>query len=222
MIRCWPTRIPRRPVWRRVPIGRCVSCEFVQMTATSDQGGRKTAHAGQKRPATDKKRRGLLRVMFGSAMGLGLTALGAATGLWAAAAARFMMPNVTAEPPQRFKVGFPGDYPQGRVETKYQQRFGVWVVHGVYRGKRQIYALRTVCTHLGCITLWQENEQKFKCPCHGSGFYKDGVNFEGPAPRPLPRYAIRIADDGQLEVDRGKIFQEELGQWQDPGCYVPL
>ena len=41
---------------------------------------------------------------------------------------------------------------------------------------------RAVCTHLGCTPNWLEAEQKFKCPCHGSGFYKDGINFEGPAP----------------------------------------
>jgi len=67
---------------------------------------------------------------------------------------------------------------------------------------------------------WLEAEQKFKCPCHGSGFYKDGINFEGPAPRPLERYAIRVAEDGQLEVDKSRTFQQELGQWQDPDCYV--
>jgi len=170
--------------------------------------------------AVDRRRRGFLRAMFGSAMGLGFTALGFASGLWAAATARFMMPNVVTEPPNRFKVGLPGAYPPGFVETKYKERFGVWVVHGVYRGKRQIYALRTVCTHLGCITIWQPGEQKFKCPCHGSGFHPDGINFEGPAPRPLERYAIRVADDGHLEVDKGRTFREELGQWNDPACFV--
>ncbi|NUQ64311.1 MAG: ubiquinol-cytochrome c reductase iron-sulfur subunit [Pirellulales bacterium] len=171
--------------------------------------------------ATDPRRRGLLRAMFGSFLGLGFTALGAAGGLWAAGTARFLFPNVITKPPSRFKAGFPGDYPAGRVETRYKDEYGVWLVSGFYNGKRQIYALRTACTHLGCITIWQEAEQKFKCPCHGSGFSMDGVNFEGPAPRPLERYAIRIADDGQLEVDTSRIFQEELGQWTDPGCYVP-
>ena len=52
--------------------------------------------------------------------------------------------------------------------------------------------------------IWLDAEQKFKCPCHGSGFYKDGINFEGPAPRPLERYAIRVAEDGQLEVDKSR------------------
>lgn len=174
------------------------------------------------RPTPDDGRRGVLRTMFGSAMGLGFTTLGAAGCLWTAGTARFMVPNVITEPPSRFKAGFPADYPKGFVETKYKRTHGVWVVHGQYNRRRQIYALRTVCTHLGCITLWQENEQKFKCPCHGSGFYIDGLNFEGPAPRPLERYAIRIADDGQLEIDRSRVFQEELRQWNDPACFVPV
>ena len=153
-------------------------------------------------------------------MAVGFAALAGTLGLWTAAVVRFLMPNALAEPPQRLKAGPPGAYREGDVETKYQQQFGVWLVHGMYQGSRQIYALRTVCTHLGCITLWQEAEQKFKCPCHGSGFSKEGINLEGPAPRPLERCAIRIADDGQLEIDRGRTFREELGQWQDPACFV--
>ena len=87
---------------------------------------------------------------------------------------------------------------------------------------RLVFALSTVCTHLGCITLWQEEQQRFKCPCHGSAFSPDGINFEGPAPRSLERFAIWIADDGQLEIDLSRVFQEELGQWNDADCYVPV
>ena len=43
-----------------------------------------------------------------------------------------------------------------------------------------------------------------------------------PAPRPLERYAIRVSDDGQLEIDKSKAFQEELGQWADPDSYVTV
>jgi cytochrome b6-f complex iron-sulfur subunit len=184
--------------------------------------GEKSAASGSKRPGSDGGRRGVLKAVLGSLLGLGFAALGAVGGLWTLATGRFMLPNVLTEPPSRFKVGFPGDYPSGYVQTKFKEKFGVFVIHGSYRGKRQIYALRAVCTHLGCIVIWQENEQKFKCPCHGSGFYRDGVNFEGPAPRPLERYAVGIADDGQLEVDRSKLFREELGQWDDPACYVSV
>jgi len=97
----------------------------------------------------------------------------------------------------------------------------VWIVNYEYNGQSEIYALRSVCTHLGCTPNWLEGEQKFKCPCHGSGFYKDGINFEGPAPRPLERYAISLSDDGQLEVDKGKLFFEEMGQWADASSYYP-
>jgi cytochrome b6-f complex iron-sulfur subunit len=168
----------------------------------------------------EESRRGFFAILFGSALAVGMTSLALTNTLWALATARFMFPNILTEPPSRFKVGFKENFAPGQVETKFVATNGVWVVNGEYNGEQQIYALRTVCTHLGCTPNWLEGEQKFKCPCHGSGFYKDGINFEGPAPRPLERYAIRIGDDGQLEIDKSKMFQEELGQWMDPASFV--
>lgn len=144
-------------------------------------------------------------------------------GLWALLTARFMMPNMIVEPPTKFKIGPPSDYPEGTVSTKWKAARGIWVVHTTqYDGRSLVYALRSVCTHLGCTPNWLEGEQKFKCPCHGSGFYINGINFEGPAPRPLERVGLRLAEDGSLEVDKSVKFQEELGQWQDPSSYVEL
>ncbi len=161
-------------------------------------------------------------VLFGSSMAVGFLSFGATMGLWTLGTARFMFPNILTEPPSKFKVGFPSNFAPGQVETRFVALYGVWVVNGEYNGLRQIYALKTVCTHLGCTPNWLEGEQKFKCPCHGSGFYKDGINFEGPAPRPLERYAIRLADDGQIEIDKSKIFLEEIGQWSDASSFVPV
>ncbi len=175
-----------------------------------------------KKGGEEEDRRNFLEIALGSFMALGFTALSVTGGLFTLGLARFMFPNVLAEPPSKFKVGFKDAFPSGKVETKYVPQYGVWVVNGDFNGQQQIYALKTVCTHLGCTPSWLEAEQKFKCPCHGSGFYKDGINFEGPAPRPLERYAIRIADDGQLEIDKSRAFQEELGQWADPESYVPV
>lgn len=175
-----------------------------------------------KAAAAAEDRRGFFQVMLGSFLALGFTSLSLTSALWGLGTARFMFPNILTEPPSRFKVGFPPDFAPGQVETKFVAQFGVWVVNTEYQGQSQIVALRTVCTHLGCTPNWLEAEQKFKCPCHGSGFYKDGVNFEGPAPRPLERYAIRLADDGQIEVDKTVLFQEELGQWNDPACFIPV
>jgi cytochrome b6-f complex iron-sulfur subunit len=181
----------------------------------------KPAYAKKVEPAAgEEDRRSFLSAALGTALGLGFTALSATGALWTLGTARFMFPNILTEPPSKFKVGFPDQFPPGYVETKFIAQYGVWVVKGEYNGQPQIYALRTVCTHLGCTPNWLEAEQKFKCPCHGSGFYKDGINFEGPAPRPLERYAIRLADDGQLEIDKSKLFQEELGQWNEPASFV--
>ncbi len=162
----------------------------------------------------DEERRDFLWVGFGS--------LAAVTGLWSLASLKFLFPNVRREPPSKFKVGFPGAYPAGQVQTKFKAQYGVWIANAEYNGQSQIYALKSVCTHLGCTPSWLDAEQKYKCPCHGSGFYKDGINFEGPAPRPLERCAIRIADDGQIEVDKSRVFQEEMGQWEDPSCYISV
>ena len=92
----------------------------------------------------------------------------------------------------------------------------VWIV----RTNSNIYALLGICTHLGCTPRWLGPENKFKCPCHGSGYTKDGINFEGPTPRPLERVKITLGDDGQLIVDKAFRYRYELGQWDDPNAYV--
>ena len=155
-------------------------------------------------------------------MSIGFWLLGLVSALWTFESVRFMFPNVRREPPSKFKVGFPDAFAPGQVQTKFIAQYGVWVANAEYNGVQQIYALKSVCTHLGCTPNWLETEQKFKCPCHGSGFYKDGINFEGPAPRPLERYAIRIADDGQIEIDKSRTFQEEMGQWEDATSFIPV
>ena len=190
--------------------------------ATRSVPPRPVKPVSKKAAEEEQDRRGFLEIALGSFMAMGFTALSVTGGLFTLGLARFFFPNVLAEPPSRFKVGFKEGFPSGKVETKYVAQYGVWVVNSEVQGQQQIYALKTVCTHLGCTPNWLEAEQKFKCPCHGSGFYKDGVNFEGPAPRPLERYAIRISDDGQLEVDKSRTFQEELGQWADPESYVTV
>jgi len=160
------------------------------------------------------------RDFFGASLAVGFWMLGGVSALWTLLTVKFMFPNVLREPPSKFKVGFPDAFPAGQVQEKYKAQFGIWVVNAEYNGQPQIVALKSVCTHLGCTPNWLEAEQKFKCPCHGSGFYKDGINFEGPAPRPLERYAISLAEDGQLLVDKSRQFQQELGQWKDTASYV--
>jgi cytochrome b6-f complex iron-sulfur subunit len=130
---------------------------------------------------------------------------------------RFLFPNVLSEPPSKFKVGFPDQYEDGKVVERFKDQ-NAWIVK--HQGK--LYALSTTCTHLGCTPNWLEAAQKFKCPCHGSGFHITGVNFEGPAPRPLERWAISVGEDGQIVVDKSRKFQKELGQWDNPDSYLKV
>ncbi len=157
-------------------------------------------------------------------MGLAWGSFTAATAGCLAATGRFMFPNVLNEPPQQFTIGFPDEYGEG-VDERWKDRFGVWVVRTPfddYHESSGFYALLVTCTHLGCTPNWLSAESKFKCPCHGSGFRPTGINFEGPAPRPLERARIVMAEDGQILIDKARKFQEELGQWTDPEAFLSV
>ena len=120
---------------------------------------------------------------------------------------RSAFPRVLFQPPATFKAGYPSDYTVGEVSDKFKQDYRVWIV----REDEGFYALFAKCTHLGCTPNWLPAENKFKCPCHGSGYYKSGLNFEGPAPRPLDRFQITVAEDGQLVVDKNVTYKMQPG-----------
>jgi len=130
---------------------------------------------------------------------------------------RYMFPRVLFEPSTKFKAGNPGEYPPGTVSEKYKKSHRVWICR---QEDGAFYALIAICTHLGCTPRWLDIDRKFKCPCHGSGFRMSGINFEGPAPRPLERAQITLAEDGQLEVDTAIKFRYELGEWGKPGSIL--
>ena len=155
-------------------------------------------------------------------IGLAWGAFSAASAAALAATGRFMFPNVLNEPPQQFKAGFPNEYGMG-VDERWKEKFAIWLVRtpeDVDLHVSGFYAIVTVCTHLGCTPNYLAAENKFKCPCHGSGFRTSGINFEGPAPRPLERARVVLADDGQILVDKSRHFQRELGQWTDPEAFL--
>jgi cytochrome b6-f complex iron-sulfur subunit len=165
------------------------------------------------------------RTFMMSWAGMAWGTFAAASGVGTVAMLRFMMPNVLFEPPQQFKAGKLEDYEFDKPDERYKQDKKAWIVKlsKDFDGKPKLIALDVTCTHLGCTPNVLGSEQKFKCPCHGSGFRFTGINFEGPAPRPLERYKVyKDPVDGQIVVDKNKKFQYEKGQWEDKDCYIDL
>ncbi|HEX7898927.1 MAG TPA: ubiquinol-cytochrome c reductase iron-sulfur subunit [Planctomycetota bacterium] len=148
-----------------------------------------------------------------------------AGGAGSMAMLRFMLPNVLFEAPQQFKAGKLEDYEFDKPDERYKQDKKAWIVKLTkdFDGKKKLIALDITCTHLGCTPNVLFSDQKYKCPCHGSGFRFTGINFEGPAPRPLERYKVYLdAATGEIVVDKNKKFQYEKGQWEDKESYIEL
>ena len=156
-----------------------------------------------------KSKRGFSRNTFLSALGWG--SIAALFGAFAHSFVRFYRPQVLYEPPQFFKAGHPDEYPVGSVSTRWIDDQRVWIV----RTEKGIYALIAKCTHLGCTPTWFEPENRFMCPCHGTNFSREGDVISGPAPKPLFRAAITLADDAQLLVNKARKENRKKHRDQD-------
>ena len=105
--------------------------------------------------------------------------------------------------------GFGGIVRAGTVDE-----FPPGTVHQIKAGRFYIYrlddgsflAIWQRCTHLGCSVPWEEENDIFHCPCHGSLFSKEGEVLGGPAPRPLDLFPVEIVD-GEVLVDTGNPIQ---------------
>lgn len=121
-------------------------------------------------------------------------------GGWLLSNVRFLFPNILYEPSLLFKAGKPEEFPLG-ISEKWKKAQRVWIV----REEKGFYCFWSRCTHLGCTPNWFESEGRFKCPCHGSNFNTQGDVIAGPAPKPLWRCSIQLAQDGQLQIDKAKL-----------------
>jgi len=130
---------------------------------------------------------------------------------------RFFYPRVLYEPLEQFTAGKPEDYQPGEVSTRMLKEQRVWMI----RNQEGMYALIAVCTHLGCTPIWHADEQRIKCPCHGSNFLVDGQNVAGPAPEPLKRAAIALDLAGNVVVDKSQKANQP-GKRDNPPFFLPL
>ena len=134
---------------------------------------------------------------------------------------RFFFPRALYEPNTIFNIGYPADFSLG-IDQRYLMTNRVWII----REPDRIFVIFARCTHLGCTPEWKASENKFKCPCHGSGFDSEGVNFEGPAPRPMDRARIDLDPAGKIIVDTSRLYMDDpragVNQFNDPSAFLPV
>jgi cytochrome b6-f complex iron-sulfur subunit len=162
---------------------------------------------------TDEIKRNVRRRKFMYLGGWGLMGLFVAAVL--GSTMRFFFPRTLFEPPTKYMIGYFSEYAQG-VSERFKKQHRIWIV----REMDKLYVIKAQCTHLGCTPNWLAAEGKFKCPCHGSGFTPDGINIEGPAPRPLERLKVALTEDGQIMVDESVKFRGERREWNKQGAFI--
>lgn len=128
---------------------------------------------------------------------LGLSALwtmGASLVFGLAGMLRLPKAAVLASPSKKFRLSLPDNLPAGEAFVPAGRAVAI------YRDTEGVYAVSTICTHLGCVV--KPNAEGFECPCHGSRFANDGSVTRGPAPRALPWLKCSVSG-GAITVDEG-------------------
>ncbi len=117
-------------------------------------------------------------------------------------ALKAFIPQVLYEPPSKFKIGKPDDFPEGITFLSQYKLY-------IFRNGNDFHAVSAICTHLNCVADWKPDHREFFCSCHGSVFSEDGVNLEGPAPKPLTWHPLSFAPDGNFVVETDKQVTQE-------------
>ena len=128
----------------------------------------------------------------------------------------------------RFKEGeFGGVFTAGRVSELPEAgsapinfpKVKLWLSNT----EQGVMAIYKVCTHLGCLYNWNDQEAKFICPCHGSQFEVDGTYIRGPAPRSLDRFVLQIvAEDGNVLAESDPTTGEPVPVPDDPNATIKV
>ena len=132
----------------------------------------------------------------------GCTAIGLASAGFVVSTFRYLVPTVLYEPPARFTLGNPADFPPGSVTFLEDRHLFV------FNGPEGFYTVSSVCTHLGCNV--KRGGEGFECPCHGSRFDANGRVVGGPAPSALAWYALSLSPRGELIVDVDRMVGPEF------------
>lgn len=125
------------------------------------------------------------------------------------AAFRFLRPRISVAADRWLDVArlneITGSHPVGRkVVTEH---IAGWTITTEERNvfvlpSRSNQVVSAICPHEGCEVLWEQDRNRFSCPCHESYFTADGARISGPSPRGLDQLPTRV-QDGKLQVQYG-------------------
>lgn len=158
-----------------------------------------------------------------SVAGWGIVFTGLGAGMYQGL--KFLYPSVVFHPPSKYVIGQINDF----ITDKKPDQYGVIFIDSrfkknhrffVVRDKDRVFALFARCTHLGCTVNWFEDLNIFKCPCHGSEFHSNGVEFAGPAPRPLDRHHITLDSEGNVIVDTALVYSKQ--EFEEQKIYIEV
>jgi nitrite reductase/ring-hydroxylating ferredoxin subunit len=133
---------------------------------------------------------------------VGCSAVGLASAGFVVSTFRYLVPTVLYEPPARFSVGNPDQFPPGSMTFLADRRFFL------FNSRDGFYAISSICTHLGC-NVNHVTGDGFACPCHGSRYDANGQVTRGPAPRPLAWFAMSLSPRGELVIDEERLVQSD-------------
>jgi cytochrome b6-f complex iron-sulfur subunit len=177
-------------------------------TGAAPVAAKKQPPADKQPDVVNKSRRGLIWALIWGYMGINFLMF-----------LRFFFPRALYEPNTVFNIGFPADFALG-IDQRFLMTNRVWVI----REPDRLFVIFARCTHLGCTPEWKSGENKFKCPCHGSGYDNEGINFEGPAPRPMDRAFLSLDPTGKIIVDTSRLFIDDpragVNHFNDAGAFL--
>ncbi|MBC8214275.1 MAG: Rieske (2Fe-2S) protein [Candidatus Marinimicrobia bacterium] len=117
----------------------------------------------------------------------------------------FVSPESKTKSTHRYLVGKKSEISVGKSKEISIQGKPAFVV----RLDEGFKVFSGVCTHLGCIIKWEENNNRFFCPCHNGVFDKTGKVVSGPPPEPLKEFEVE--EDGNLVFIQ--VEDKRKGPW---------
>src|SRR5215475_8893516 len=141
---------------------------------------------------TAKQRRNILQFLMGVSL----------AGVWMSLVyplVRYLIPPAEANvATNEALAGAVGELKPNSAKTF---RFGSHPALLVRLPNGEYQSMSAVCTHLGCTVQYQPDTQQIWCPCHNGRYDLNGRNIQGPPPRPLVTFDVKVRGE-EIHVSR--------------------